>query len=101
MRYAFHLKIKKGTEDEYIKRHRNVWPEMLDLLKKAGVRNYSIFIEDTDVFGYWECDDLSTTLDAINRSEINSKWQSFMSDIITTPAQERTGSGMKEVFHLP
>ncbi|CAC11878.1 conserved hypothetical protein [Thermoplasma acidophilum] len=101
MRYAFHLRLKEGSEEEYTRRHKNVWPEMLDLLKRAGIRNYSIFIDGTDVFGYWECDNPSATLSAINNSEINSKWQTFMSDIIITPPAERTGTGMDEVFYLP
>jgi len=101
MRYAFHLKIKEGKELEYRKRHQNVWPEMIDLLKKSGVKNYSIFIEDQDVFGIWECEDVARTLRIINESDVNRKWQEYMSDIIITPSERRTGRGMEEVFYLP
>ena len=50
MRYGFHLVIREEMMDEYIKRHKNVWPELLNLLKEAGVSNYSIFMDGTDIF---------------------------------------------------
>ena len=100
MRYSFHLVIREEMMDEYIKRHKNVWPELLNLLKEAGVSNYSIFMDGIDIFGYWECDDLNRTLSIINNSEINKRWQYFMSDVIKTPPLSRTGSSIMEVFHL-
>ncbi|WMT51145.1 MAG: L-rhamnose mutarotase [Ferroplasma sp.] len=100
MRYSFHLIIRDEMKDEYIKRHNNVWPELLKLLKEAGVRNYSIFMDGADIFGYWECEDLSRTLDIINCSEINRKWQDFMSDVIITAPESRTRDTVTEVFHL-
>jgi L-rhamnose mutarotase len=100
MRYGFHLTIRKEMKDEYIKRHKNVWPELLKVLKEAGVTNYSIFIDGTDIFGYWECEDLNRTLRIINNDDVNRKWQEFMGDVIITPAENRTGSSIMEVFHL-
>lgn len=100
MRYAFHLKIAKGKEKMYDERHKNVCQDLLSTLKNAGVKNYSIFRDGTDIFGYWECDNLSGTLSSINNSSSNDNWQKFMSDVIQTPSEKRTGEGMKEVFHL-
>ncbi len=100
MRYSFHLTIRSGSEEEYDRRHASVWDEMKAMLRKSGVRNYSIYRDGTDVFGYWECDDLARTLEVINGSSVNRKWQSYMDDIIKTPSESRTGMGMKEVFHL-
>lgn len=100
MRYAFHLKIRPGTQEEYDRRHSAVWEEMKEMLRKSGVRNYSIYRDELDVFGYWECDDLSKTLEMINSSKVNREWQSYMNDVIVTSAAERTGAGLKEVFHL-
>ena len=68
MRYAFHLTIAKGKEKMYDERHKNVWQDLLSTLKNAGVKNYSIFRDGTDIFGYWECDNLSGTLSSINKN---------------------------------
>ena len=100
MRYAFHLTIRHGMEEEYDRRHANVWDDMKKMLRDAGILNYSIFRDGIHVFGYWECNDLSRTLGAVNSSDVNARWQKYMSDVIITPSSERTSGGMKEVFHL-
>ena len=41
--HAWVLEVRPGYEDEYKKRHDDIWPEMLDALRKAGIRNYNIF----------------------------------------------------------
>ncbi|MEM3191813.1 MAG: L-rhamnose mutarotase [Candidatus Micrarchaeaceae archaeon] len=100
MRYAFHLLINENKLDEYDDRHKNVWEDLKSAIKRAGVKNYSIFRDGKHVFGYWECEDLEYTLKTLTSSPINSKWQTFMSDIILTPTEKRMSGGMKEVFHL-
>jgi L-rhamnose mutarotase len=100
MRYAFHLTIRHGMEDEYDQRHKNVWNDMRKMLKDAGISNYSIFRDGIHVFGYWECNDLGRTLTTVNRSEVNVRWQEYMNDLITTSASDRTSGGMREVFRL-
>ena len=41
--YAWNLKVRPGYEDEYKKRHDDIWPEMTETLKHSGIRNYHIF----------------------------------------------------------
>ncbi len=43
-RKAFIMKLKKGYEKEYQKRHDEIWPELKKLLADAGVYDYSIFL---------------------------------------------------------
>ena len=100
MRYAFHLTIRNGMEDEYDRRHAAVWDNMKKMLKAAGISNYSIFRDGTHVFGYWECEDLGRTLASVNSSEVNARWQEYMNDVIATSPSERTSDGMREVFRL-
>ena len=45
-RVAFLLRLRPGTEEAYDKAHAEVWPEMLALLKRAGISEYSIFRRD-------------------------------------------------------
>lgn len=55
-RMAWSGRIKPGCKTEYIKRHNEIWPELVDVLKSAGIRNYSIFACDDQLFGYYECE---------------------------------------------
>src|SRR6266436_1619103 len=57
-RSAFVLRVRPDKIDEYIQAHRNVWPELLAALRDAGIRNYTIFRNGNEVFGYFESDDL-------------------------------------------
>ena len=57
-RACYLLKVKKDRVDEYVKAH-DVWPEALDAMQKAGIRNTSLFIrkEDGLVVWYFEAED--------------------------------------------
>ena len=50
-RIGFTMRIQPGREDEYVRRHAAVWPEMLAALKAAGCSDYSIYRRDRDLFG--------------------------------------------------
>ncbi|MBD0865887.1 MAG: L-rhamnose mutarotase [Rhodobacteraceae bacterium] len=102
-KYAFKMRLDPGTRDEYIKRHDNIWPELVTLLKAAGISDYSIHLdEETDIlFGVlWrtEChrmDDLPT-------HEIMKKWWAHMADIMETHDDfEPVVVPLTPVFHMP
>ena len=54
-RMAWKGRIKPGCKAEYIRRHDAIWPEMKQLLKDAGICNYTIFANGEELFGYYEC----------------------------------------------
>ena len=58
-RVGFTMRLLPGQEAEYRRRHAAVWPEMLDALRAAGARDYSIFIHGSDLFAYLEVDDFA------------------------------------------
>ncbi len=100
-RIAFILGVKPGQEKEYRARHDNIWPEMSALLTEAGMRNYSIFRQGTQLFAYCEVDDWKETVRRLNASDVNSRWQEYMSDILVADIDPSTGSYylLEEMFH--
>ncbi len=58
-RVGFTMRLLPGQEAEYRRRHAAVWPEMLDALRAAGARDYSIFLRGDDLFAYLEVDDFA------------------------------------------
>lgn len=80
--FAWNLEVRPGYEEEYKKRHEKIWPEMIQMLKESGVRNYSIFRHGLTLFGYFETDNLKNTISSINQSEINRKWGEYMAPIM-------------------
>lgn len=44
-RVAFHIRLHPGRAEGYRCRRDGNWPELVALLRKAGVRDYSIFLD--------------------------------------------------------
>lgn len=101
-RIAFLMRIQPGTENEYERRHRSVWPEMLAELKAAGCHNYSIFRQGLQLFAYLEVDDLDRYRQYLADSDIAARWESQMSDILVREVDPATNFPplLPEVFHL-
>ena len=55
-RFGFKMKLLPGFKEEYRKRHSEIWPELVQLLKKEGIGNYSIFLDEetNTLFAYQE-----------------------------------------------
>jgi L-rhamnose mutarotase len=104
-RIAFLLRLKEGKGPEYDREHSAVWPEMLALLKRAGISEYSIFRRDELLFLYMHIEGgFDSVWDQIDQDPVNLKWQHAMSAYFA-PLTE-TGEGerfpmMREVFYLP
>ncbi|MHB1347324.1 MAG: L-rhamnose mutarotase [Candidatus Humimicrobiaceae bacterium] len=103
-RLAFQMKIKKDKIEEYKEAHRNIWPEVLDSIKKSGIHNYSIFLRGTNLFAYFEVENLNKFYKEINTgSELNDKWQEKMSEYLEEVGDLNPGEPMafmEEVFHV-
>lgn len=101
-RIAFVMTIKPGTEDEYRRRHQQVWPELLADLKSAGCQNYSIYLRGTDLFAYMEVQDFARYLETMATSQASQRWEEQMADILIRKTETETGFPfhLEEVFHL-
>ena len=99
-KYAWKAKIKPGTLEEYCKRHDELWPEMKEKLKRAGIRNYTIWNVEDELFGYYECDSVEYASKVQRESEIVAKWDAYMKDILIAEKDPVTGAQplLKKVF---
>ena len=103
-RYCFLLQVRPELLAEYRERHRRVWPEMLDALRDAGWRNYSLFARDDGLLvGYVEADDLDAAQQAMAATDVNRRWQAEMARYFVgldgRPADEELLL-LEEIFHL-
>ena len=101
-RVAFVMRVRAGQEEEYRRRHRAVWPEMLDALKRAGCANYSIFLRGRDLFAYLEVADLDRMRRELEASEASRRWEAHMAPVMERAILPETGFHelLPEVFHL-
>jgi L-rhamnose mutarotase len=84
-RVAFRLRVRPERLAEYKQLHQEVWPKLLDDMRAASIRNYSIFADGPELFGYLECDDWDAASEALARSDANRRWQELMSAYLATP----------------
>jgi L-rhamnose mutarotase len=101
-RYCLLGHVDPQRLDEYREAHRAVWPELLEALRDAGWRNYSLFLRnDGLLIGYAEADDLAEAQGKVARTEINARWQAAMSQLFQTGgAPDEAWEIIPEVFNL-
>ncbi len=101
-RKAFKMHLNKGQKAEYKKRHDEIWPELKQLLKQAGISEYSIFFdEETDtLFAFQKVSGKGGSQD-LGETEIVKKWWDYMADIMKVNADNSPVSvPLEEVFYL-
>lgn len=100
MRSAWVMKLKPGQEAEYKRKHDEIWPEMVDLLKSQGVHNYSIYRHDLWLFACLERpEDSPAQTSAIN--DVVRRWQAWMQPHMETgPDNVPVVWPVEEVFRL-
>ncbi|MEY2899862.1 MAG: hypothetical protein RL247_28 [Actinomycetota bacterium] len=98
-RVGFRLKLKKELLDDYVERHKAVWPEMLDALSATGWTNYSLFLDrdDASLFGYFETPDLDAARAGMAATEVNERWQAEMGQYFEELEGVRPDEGFKQL----
>lgn len=102
-RYAWKAYIVEGKKEEYIKRHNEIWPELVEVLKEAGICNYSIWNNGNELFGYYECEKgAKFATDYQAKSKVVDKWNEYMKDVLIMEMDPVTGAQpqLNEVFYL-
>ena len=103
-RYAFMLRLQPGAASDYEEAHRAVWPEMLALLKKAGISEYSIYRRDEWLFLALRATNFEATWKQIENDPVNLRWQAAMAPFFAPVESIRAGERfamLEEVFYLP
>jgi L-rhamnose mutarotase len=101
-RFAFKMKLKPGCVAEYQRRHDTIWPELVALLKKSGITDYSIFFdqETSSLFAVQKQEGASSSQD-LGTFDVVKRWWQHMSDIMdTNPDKSPVSIPLVEVFRL-
>lgn len=104
-RYGLIIGIKPEKITEYKRLHAAVWPEVLAILRKYHIKNYSIYLKDNLLFSYFEYhgNNYEADMHQIAACEATQRWWK-----LTSPCQEPFASRqqgewwalMEEVFHM-
>ncbi len=101
-RQAFKMKLLPGMKDEYKKRHDEIWPELKRLLSDAGVKDYSIFLdEETNTLFAVQKNEGGSGSQDLGGTAIVQRWWAYMADVMeTNPDSSPVSVPLTEVFHM-
>ena len=102
-RVGFAMRLLPGQEAEYRRRHAAVWPEMLDELRAAGARDYSIFLRGDGPVRLPRGRRPRGVPAHMAASAVNARWQAEMGVAdrpADRPGDRASTSRLEEVFHL-
>ena len=101
-RIAFKMNLKPGFAEEYKKRHDVIWPELAELLRKTGISDYSIFLdEQTNTLFAVQKQAGNASSQDLGKNPIVQRWWKYMADIMeTNPDNSPVIGPLTEVFHL-
>ncbi len=96
-RTCFVIELVPGQEGAYEERHRQIWPEMVNAIRTAGILNFTGFRRGTEVIYYAECHpDRETAWRNLDATEVNARWTAHFDGIV---ASRNDASG--RLFFLP
>ena len=101
-RTAFRMRLEPGKREEYARRHEDIWPELVALLREAGVSDYSIWLDEQTncLFGILTRAD-DHTMDALPDHPVMRRWWAMMADLMEThPDDAPVAVPLVRVFHM-
>ncbi|MEX2232390.1 MAG: L-rhamnose mutarotase [Cyclobacteriaceae bacterium] len=105
-RYGMVIRIRPEKISEYKALHAKPWPGVLKQITESNIRNYSIYLKDDYLFGYFEYtgDDFEADMKKMARDSLTREWWK-LTDPCQIPLETRKEgewwSTMEEVFHHP
>jgi L-rhamnose mutarotase len=99
--YAFKMRLKPGAKQEYLQRHSQIWPELVDLIRNAGVSEYHIYYDEdyNQVYAFQQHDGVDSQ--SLGSNPIVQKWWAYMADLMETNSDNSPiSTPLEKVFTL-
>jgi L-rhamnose mutarotase len=99
---AFLMRLKPGCEQEYRRRHDAIWPELTAALTQAGIRDYSIFLDEATLTLFAVLRLTSdNTRDELPSLPIMRRWWDYMAELMEVdPTNKPVDRALTPVFHM-
>lgn len=75
MRVSLHTRLRPGREQAYRDIYRTIPAELAAAQRRAGVRDWQIYLDGRDVFHVVEVDDYRAMRAALRDDPVNLAWQ--------------------------
>ena len=103
-RFGMVIRVRPERLDEYKRHHQAVWPDVLSMIGKCNIRNYSIYHKDGYLFSYFEYhgEDFEADMGKMAADPVTQRWWSVVmpcQEPLPTRAPGEHWANMEEVFH--
>jgi L-rhamnose mutarotase len=87
---AWRMQLKPGCAAEYRRRHDDLWPDLADALRQAGIYDYSIFLDEQSLalFAVLKLR-AGHHLDRLPQEPVMRRWWDYMADLMETEPDHR------------
>ena len=99
-RLALHSRLIPGTEEAYEIEHARVWPELIAVMRTAGITDWSIWRSGWDLFHLVECADFEAAVAQLKQDPVDQRWQQHMSQFVEGFAQNPDGLAGQSLRHV-
>lgn len=103
MKVALHSVLREGQEAAYEREHAEVWPDLLAALRRAGIRDWTIWRSGRNLFHLVDTDDFAAAMDRLDDDEVNQRWQDHMAafvDHFEPNGEGQAGLAIRHVWTL-
>ena len=101
-RIAFRMTLHQGCEAEYRRRHDAIWPELVALLRGAGISDYTIWLDhETGALFATLLREEGHGMDRLPLEPVMRRWWDHMADIMASePAGAPVVAPLELMFRL-
>jgi L-rhamnose mutarotase len=99
---AFAMRLEPGCTAEYRRRHNEIWPELKAALTAAGIRDYSIFLDEATLtlFAVLRLTP-DHTRERLPSLPVMRRWWDFMAELMEVDqTNEPVARALTPVFHM-
>jgi len=99
MEVGLHTRLKPGSGERYEEYHRAVWPEVIDTIKRNGIRRYVIFRDGLDLFHFIECDNYDRAMAEIAKDPVSMRWEAEIATMMAV-THDFSGEGSDRMHKI-
>ena len=95
--------VRAGCKAEWQRRNSEIWPEVVQVMKEAGICKYGVFYVNDELCGYYEGAKGVAYAEKVQaESPVVARWNEYMKDILELEMDPETGAQPKleQVFRL-
>lgn len=99
-RVAWTARLRPDKINDYVEAHAAVWPDVLEAIRVAGIRDYSVWLWEDRVFAQYETDDHETSLRVEAAAEATQRWRAIMREYFVDEVATEGFTWLEEIFRL-